>query len=143
MIPSRSQGAERFGDVPEGRREVRPKGPKVLGLPGGRAVSQAEGREQGDRAAGRGLAVSLRCVTGWGCQTGVCGLPTLLCLAEEARSAGDLPGSALARLTRCWVCRPPSAEQGVEAQSLPILPASPRGQTSGQTFTQRSYRERA
>lgn len=58
---------------------------------------------------------------------GVCGLPALLCRAEEARSQG-----ALAHLTRCWICRPPSAEQGVEAPGLPILPASPRDRSRGQ-----------
>lgn len=74
MIPGRSQGAERFGDVPEGQREACPKGPKVLGLPGGRAVSQAEGREQGDHAAGRRLALAVGCY-GCGCRTGSVGHP--------------------------------------------------------------------
>lgn len=141
MIPGRSQGAERFGDVPEGRREACPKGPKVLGLPGGRAVSQAEGREQGDRAAGRRLALAVGCC-GCGCRTGSVGRPRCFAGLKKLRVPGPCRG-ALAHLTQCRICRPPLAEQGVEAPSLPILPASSRDWSTGQIFTQRSYRERA
>ena len=56
MIPNRFQGAERFGDVPEARREACPRGTESLGATKEMGCDPEQGDEdRGDRADGRWL----------------------------------------------------------------------------------------